>query len=106
MAIPASMPWRFVLSVLVLSAAVHGAAGESRHCLTPEQGRVAVKVHKVVPLAKAIRRVRARYPGDLVAVRVCEQGKRLLYVLTVLPRSGKVVHASVDATTGAMVGGS
>jgi hypothetical protein len=39
-------------------------------------------------------------------VRICEQGKRLLYVLTVLPHNGKVVHASVDATTGAMVGGS
>jgi hypothetical protein len=37
---------------------------------------------------------------------MCEQGKRLLYVLTVLPHSGKVVHASVDAATGAMVGGS
>jgi uncharacterized membrane protein YkoI len=105
-AIPTSMRWRFVLSLLVLFAAVRGADAEPRHCLTPTESRVAVKTHKVVPLAKAIRRVRARHPGDLVAVRMCEEGKRLLYVLTVLPRSGKVVHASVDAATGAMVGGS
>jgi hypothetical protein len=105
-AIPTSMRWRFVLSLPVLFATAHGAAAEPRHCLTPAESRQAVKIHKVVPLAKAIRRVRARYPGDLVAVRMCQEGKHLLYVLTVLPRSGKVVHASVDAATGAMVGGS
>jgi hypothetical protein len=61
----------------------------------PDERRQAVKAHKLVPLGRAIRRV-----------RLCEQGKHLLYVLTVLPRSGKVVHASVDAATGAMVSGS
>jgi uncharacterized membrane protein YkoI len=50
--------------------------------------------------------MKAHYQGELLAVGLCEQGKRLVYVLTVLPRSGKVVHASVDAATGAMVGGS
>ena len=54
-------------------------------------------------------------PGDRVAVEpgvpcdncfLCQEGKYLLYVLTVLPRSGKVVTASVDAATGVLVGGS
>ena len=72
----------------------------------PDERRQAVKAHKLAPLGRAIRRVNARYPGELLAVRLCEQGKHLLYVLTVLPRSGKVVHASVDAATGAMVSGS
>ncbi|MBV8509139.1 MAG: PepSY domain-containing protein [Xanthobacteraceae bacterium] len=97
---------RFVLSLVLLIAAVQLAAADPRRCLSGEERRTAVRSHKLVPLAKAISRVRAHYPGDLVAVRLCQEGKHLLYVLTVLPRSGKVVTASVDAATGVLVGGS
>lgn len=97
---------RFVLTMLLIIAAVQLAAAEPRHCLSGEERRTLVKSHKLVPLAKAIRRVRAHYPGDLVAVRLCQDGKHFLYVLTVLPHSGKVVNASVDAATGVLVGGS
>jgi uncharacterized membrane protein YkoI len=97
---------RFVLGFVLLIAAVQLAAADPRRCLSGEERRTAVRSHKLVPLAKAISRVRAHYPGDLVAVRLCQEGKHLLYVLTVLPRSGKVVTASVDAATGVLVGGS
>jgi uncharacterized membrane protein YkoI len=97
---------RFVLSVLLLVAAVQLAAAEPRRCLSGEERRALVRSHKLVPLAKAISRVRAHYPGDLVAVRLCQEGKHFLYVLTLLPHNGKVVNASVDAATGALVGGS
>jgi uncharacterized membrane protein YkoI len=97
---------RFVLTVLLLVAAVQLAAAEPRRCLSGEERRAVVRSHKLVPLAKVISRVRAHYPGDLVAVRLCQEGKHFLYVLTVLPHNGKVVNASVDAATGALVGGS
>ena len=97
---------RFVLTVFFLIAAVQLAAAEPRRCLSDEERRALVRSHKLVPLAKAISRVRTHYPGDLVAVRLCQDGKHLLYVLTVLPHNGKVVNASVDAATGALVGGS
>jgi uncharacterized membrane protein YkoI len=97
---------RFVILVVLALSATASAAAEPRHCLSPDERRQAIKAHKLVPLGRAIRRVKAHYPGELLAIGLCEQGKRLLYVLTVLPRSGKVVHASVDAATGAMVGGS
>jgi len=97
---------RFVLTVLLLTAAVQLAAAEPRRCLSGEARRTLVRSHKLVPLAKAISRVRAHYPGDLVAVRLCQEGKHFLYVLTLLPHNGKVVNASVDAATGALVGGS
>jgi len=92
--------------LVLLVAAVQLAPADPRRCLSGEERRTAVRSHKLVPLAKAISRVRAHYPGDLVAVRLCQEGKHLLYVLTVLPRSGKVVTASVDAATGVLVGGS
>jgi len=97
---------RFVLTVLLLTAAVQLAAAEPRRCLSGEERRALVRSHKLVPLAKAISRVKAHYPGDLVAVRLCQEGKHFLYVLTLLPHNGKVVNASVDAATGALVGGS
>jgi len=97
---------RFVLTVLLLVAAVQLAAAEPRRRLSGEERRALVRSHKLVPLAKAISRVRAHYPGDLVAVRLCQEGKHFLYVLTVLSHNGKVVNASVDAATGALVGGS
>ena len=105
---------RFVLTSLVLAGATTLAAGlaapataaEPRRCLSPSEQRAAIAVHKVVPIARAIRAIKARYPGDVVRVRLCEQRRRLIYVLTVLPRSGKVVHVAVDAATGAVVGGS
>jgi hypothetical protein len=102
----APMRARSVMLVLLTLSAIRHAVAEPRHCLSPDERRQAIKAHKLVPLGRAIRRVKAHYPGELLAVGLCEQGKRLLYVLTVLPRSGKVVHASVDAATGAMVGGS
>jgi uncharacterized membrane protein YkoI len=100
------MSRRFAISIVLALSAIGHAAAEPRRCLSPDERRQAIKAHKLVPIGRAIRRVKAHYPGELVAVGLCEQGKRLLYVLTVLPRSGKVVHASVDAATGAMVGGS
>jgi uncharacterized membrane protein YkoI len=100
------MSYRFVLVAAVVSSATAAMAAEPRHCFTRDERAAVTRAHKVVPLAKAVRHVRARYPGDLVAVRLCEQGKHLFYVLTVLPHSGKVVNASVDAATGAVMGGS
>jgi uncharacterized membrane protein YkoI len=99
------MNLRFAALIITLFATAQAAA-EPRHCLRSEERRVAVKSHKLVPLGKVLRRVKAHYAGELVAVGLCEQGKRLFYVLTVLPRNGRVVHASVDAATGALVGGS
>jgi uncharacterized membrane protein YkoI len=97
---------RFALTGFLLVAAMQCAAADPRRCLSGDERRTLVRSHKLVPLAKAISRVRARYPGDLVAVRLCQEGKHFLYVLTVLPHNGKVVNASVDAATGALMGGS
>ena len=42
----------------------------------------------------------------MVKARLCRQDKGLVYVLTVLSRSGKVVQARVDAVNGNWLGGS
>ncbi len=50
--------------------------------------------------------VRAKVAGEVVKARLCRQDKSLVYVLTVLSRSGKVLQARVDAADGHWLGGS
>jgi uncharacterized membrane protein YkoI len=42
-------------------------------------------------------------PGELVRARLCQESERLIYLLTVLPRDGKVRRVVVDAKNGAVI---
>ena len=76
-----------------------------RACLSPDQRREAVANRKVIPLSRAVRTLKARGAGEVVRAQLCEQGKGLVYVLTVLSRDGKVTHTTVDAMSGNPLGG-
>lgn len=77
-----------------------------RACLDKAQQRAAVASHKAVPLAQAIRALRAHgHRAEVVRAELCHRGDRLVYVLTLLARSGKVTRAEVDARSGAVMGG-
>ena len=89
-------------AVLIGLLAPAGAAERGR-CLSPDERRAKIAAHAVIPLAKAIRALKVRR-GEVVRANLCEHSGRLVYLLTVLPRDGKVVRASVDATTGAVIG--
>lgn len=97
--------------LLILAALLAGAtlglvqAAEPEQCLTPEQRRAAISSQKAVPLARAVRAAKARYGGELVGAHLCERGKTLVYVLTVLGRDGRVMRVTVDAASGRLVGG-
>ncbi|MBI5113052.1 MAG: hypothetical protein HZA68_13880 [Rhodovulum sp.] len=71
-------------------------------CLSRAEQRTRSAANTVVPLAKAAEAVKARR-GELLRARLCEQNGRLVYILTVLPRGGKLVRATVDAGTGTLV---
>ncbi|RAI31959.1 PepSY domain-containing protein [Rhodoplanes serenus] len=77
-----------------------GSAG--LRCLSRAEQRTRSAANTVVPLAKAAEAVKARR-GELLRARLCEQNGRLVYILTVLPRGGKLVRATVDAGTGTLV---
>jgi uncharacterized membrane protein YkoI len=102
------MALKLALVVLVLMLlgplAVEPADAEPRtRCLTRDQQRAAITERRAVPLAMARRSVRARVPGELVRARLCQEPDRLIYLLTVLPRDGKVRSVIVDAKNGAVV---
>lgn len=80
------------------------AAPAGPRCLTRAEQRARTAAKQVVPLATAASAVKARH-GELLRARLCEQNGRLVYMLTVLPRGGKVVRATVDAGTGALISG-
>jgi uncharacterized membrane protein YkoI len=88
-------------ALAVLTAAPADAA--ERRCLTKEQQRAAIASGKAVRLSVAVRAVKR---GEVVRARLCEGGKGLVYMLTVLSRDGKVVRVTVDATSGSVLTGS
>jgi uncharacterized membrane protein YkoI len=92
---------RMVLTGFVVLGAT-AAACAADHCLTPNEQKAKTAAHAVVPLSRAMRSVRAR--GEIIHARLCEHGGRLVYLLTVLGRDGKVAQADVDAGNGSVIG--
>jgi uncharacterized membrane protein YkoI len=80
------------------------SAEEQRRCLNKEEQRNAIAERRAVPLAAALRTLRRRVPGEVIRARLCQDQDRLIYLLTVLSRDGKVKRATVDAANGAVVG--
>ena len=81
------------------------AAATARKCLSKEQQRNAVATGKAVPLAIAMRSSKNRTPGEVVRAQLCEEPNgSLVYLLTVLPRNGKVTRTVIDAADGAIAG--
>jgi len=96
---------------VVIALALAGCAASSRvvvaaeehRCLDPEERRAAIAARQAVPLTKAVHAARAHVSGEVVKARLCEQGKTLVYMLTVLGHDGKVSRASVDGASGAFL---
>src|SRR5262245_16384157 len=95
------------LTILVLLAsllAVPALAADAPHRdsgLTKAEQRAAVTANKAISLAQAIKVLRQhRQYSEVVRARLCRDDQKLVYVLTLLGRSGKVVTATIDAVTG------
>jgi len=92
---------RLSLLLIGLVAGSVQAAEPPRVCFTEAEQRAAVASHRALPLAVVIKSVnRHRIKRDVVRVQLCRRGERLVYVLTMLTPSGKVVRAAVDAVNG------
>jgi uncharacterized membrane protein YkoI len=91
------------LAVPIMAVPSDGLAAEPLHCLTGDEQRAAIANGKTVPLASVIHTLH-RAPKDVIRARLCQEPDRLIYMLTLLGRDGKVKRAIVDATNGAVVG--
>jgi hypothetical protein len=75
-------------------------------CLTKAEQRAAVASHRAISLGQAIRSVRAHGKrAEVVRARLCRRGDNLVYVLTLLAHSGKVIRTDVDAGSGELTTG-
>ena len=92
-----------IMAVSNLAAQRSGLAAEQLHCLTGDEQRAAIANGKTVPLATVIHTLH-RAPKDVIKAQLCQEPDRLIYMLTLLGRDGKVKRAVVDATNGAVVG--
>jgi uncharacterized membrane protein YkoI len=97
-----------MLKVLVVAAFVSASplpasAAEKLHCLSASEQRAAITSGEAVPLATARRSLPHRFAGELVRARLCREGSRLAYLLTVLPRDGKVRRVTINAENGKVV---
>ena len=90
-----------VTLALVAMLTSSAAAQERPQCLTRAEQRAAIAAGEAIPLAAA----RQRATGELVRARLCRDSRRLIYLLTVIARDGKVRQVTVDATSGMVIGG-
>ena len=85
-----------VLAFLPLPAAAQGGG-----CYSDQQIRSAVQQGQAVPLSNLIGQIQARFGGQIVSSRLCSNGGRLAYFVTLLV-GGQVREIRVDAISGAI----
>ncbi|MGE0564702.1 MAG: hypothetical protein AB7O50_09330 [Pseudolabrys sp.] len=73
-------------------------------CLAKEERRVARASGRALRLSEVRTKLNIRR-SDIINVRLCESPAGLVYLLTLLPRNGKVSRVTVEAATGAVVHG-
>lgn len=91
-------------AILVMPAAAANVS--TRVCLNKAEQAAAVGNGRAIPLSDAVKAARRHgRRGELLRARLCHRGGGLTYVLTLLPRSGKVMRVTVDAANGALITG-
>ena len=93
------------LALVLFAMPLPAAAQERQHCLSRAEQRAAIASGEAISLAAARQILRQRMGGELVRARLCHDSNRLIYLLTVLSRDGKVRRVTVDATNGTVIGG-
>jgi uncharacterized membrane protein YkoI len=97
---------RLVFTTLIVGfVAAPAAAADAVHhaCLSKAEQRAAVASHQALPLAQVIKQRRHGHRSELVRARLCRHNEGLVYVLTLLRRSGKVSRVTVDAANGELI---
>ena len=78
-------------------------AGPGEGCFNRQEQRGFVLSGRAIRLGFALRAIRAQDGDELLRAELCRNSSGLVYVLTILSRSGKVSRAMVDARSGAVI---
>src|ERR1035437_1928321 len=103
---PVSRPLSIILLTGLLAVPALAADPPYTACLNKAEQRAAVAGKNAIPLARAIKSRRQHgHHANLLRARLCRHGERLVYVLTLLARSGRVIRETVDAANGEVING-
>jgi uncharacterized membrane protein YkoI len=98
-----------VVSALVIYSLASAFAGDEeppRGCVSKIEQRDMLARREVIPLADAIRAARPQQIGDVLRAQLCRGPEGgFAYVLTLLPRNGKVTRVLIDASNGNVISG-
>lgn len=92
-----------LISAAALLAIAPASSAMAQSCLSPAEQRQEIAAGHAVPLAAAMRNLRAEHRGEVVNARLCRTSGDLVYLLTVVDRHGKVNRIRFDAATGRVI---
>src|SRR5688500_869573 len=90
-----------VLAALPPSAA---SSQPSDGCLPRREAIATVLDGRAIPLRRIRGTAEQAARGEMINAELCHRGGQLVYVVTVLSVTGKVVYVSLNATTGQVIG--
>ncbi len=101
----------FLASALALTSAPAHAEGvnlaqnfPADNCVSRRELKGLVTSGKVVRLGPLARIAAQTARGEVINAELCRRGGTMVYVVTVLSETGRVVYVSFDAVSGRLVG--
>jgi uncharacterized membrane protein YkoI len=92
-----------VAPALFLVLASAAPALSQQYCFTAEETREHVQRHNLISLHDIVRSTRGDLRADLISARLCETDRKLVYMIAMLDRDGKVRRLTVDARSGDVI---
>jgi uncharacterized membrane protein YkoI len=87
-----------ILSLIGLTMAPTALAAADG-CLSSDQARLSVQAERLIEMPEAAQLARGKAGGEVVSANLCRVNQRLMYVIAILSRDGRVARVSVDAKT-------
>jgi hypothetical protein len=96
------------LSTLALAAGIFAAVPPQEAfaaCLSAGETSAAIASGQALPPGQITATLQRRYRVDIIDVKLCVEGRRYVYRVTVLGPAGRVRRVDVNASNGQMSGG-
>jgi hypothetical protein len=94
----------FAAVLLALPPFAAAAQGYPDGCLTRREAIATVQDGRALRLRQVRGTAEQAARGEMINAELCYRGGQLVYVITVLSVTGKVVYVSLNATTGQLIG--
>ena len=81
----------------------HAQAERKRVCFSAAESREKVSSHRLIEPFKALKTARSQARADPLSSRLCRWNEEYVYEITLLKRSGKIVHIFMNAADGKLM---